>query len=339
MIEELAYMVPNFAVGVATPLFLLGSPTEWAVHRYLLHPETRNFLNRASAIGHHDKHHGAYNGPEHYYRDITNEHEVIHFSPSDVLKILGSAAIVGAGLDRARSLVDPQPFGAKNLAFIGGVLAGTGAYYITYEFTHHYMHVIGQRRLAINRSFGAHLQEQPDGNLRGSKPLLDDICNVVERKADGETCSFGPKLISRVEELIKYNTSELHYNRVGKIRVDVEPTDAEDILVQVAQEMQDREKLLCAGKTWWQRKKYGFGRFIQRQLRSSPVFQFLDNNHYMHHYKYRKNLNVVFPLADIVLGTKADSSRKFLEENKAYWLCPNSPDTKKFALEETVAER
>ncbi|HSU72281.1 MAG TPA: hypothetical protein VLJ21_00345, partial [Candidatus Binatia bacterium] len=237
MIEDIGSVIANFAAGVATPLFVLGSPTEWAVHRYLLHPETRNCLNRGSARGHNDLHHGAYNGPAHYYRDVTNEHEVIHFSPGDVSVIAAGGAVIGTALDRARAFVDKQPFGERNIAFIAGALAGTMAYYVAYEFTHHYMHVIGQRRHAINHELGRFIQGEPDGNLRFSKPLLDDICNHVERYADQNAGRAYPAagdapeaLTSRLEQQLAYNQSELHDNRCAKANITVSPKDAPHLL-------------------------------------------------------------------------------------------------------------
>ena len=55
-----------------------------------------------------------------------------------------------------------------------------------------------------------------------------------------------------------------------------------------------------------------------------------DNHHFLHHFKYNRNLNVVFPLMDFIMGTKTDNSVSTLETNIKYWLCPNSPDLAPF---------
>ena len=345
MIEELANAAANFAAGVALPLFVLGSPTEWLVHRYLLHPEKRNFLNRASGIGHNDKHHGAYSGPEHYYRDVTNEHEIIHFSKGDVSLIAVGGLAVGTALDRVRSLSEKQPFGTNNVAFLAGMLTGTMAYYVAYEFTHHYMHVIGQRRLAINRTLGTLIQESSDGNLRFSKPLLDDICNEVEWRVDRfagkdvpDIHYFPKNLIERLETQLNYNRTHEADARAGKPLVLLPKGDEEKALEELTELMINRETQYRAQLTRYQRFKYSIERYVQKQLRGSGTFQYIDNHHFVHHYQYKKNLNVVFPLADKIFGTQVDSSKKCLEENKTYWICLNSPDVKKFELEPKPAD-
>jgi len=86
----------------------------------------------------------------------------------------------------------------------------------------------------------------------------------------------------------------------------------------------------------FQKLLYWGERKIQKQFRSSPIFQYLDNHHFIHHYQWLNNLNVVFPLADYILRTKVDSSREFLEKEKLYWLCPNSPDKTPFLIPEPV---
>ena len=372
-------MIQSFIAGTAVSLSI-GSPAEWAVHKYMLHasPRARRRVPfiEGSARGHNDIHHKAYNGPEHYYRDVTNEHEIIHFSPSDVGIIAAASAVVGAAIDRAIALAANAPeFKAENASFVAGAVAGTLAYYGVYEFTHHYMHVIGERRLAINRVLGDTIQGgQRDGMLRFSKPLLDDICNTVEAHIDyvGEhrenrtlkgavaprasklqeqnvleasETSFPKKrephrffdpyhfsdsdssLISRLNKQIEDN-SQLPMKKRPKLAYKHQEGAA--VLERTEIAMAEREQEYRRDLTLSESFRYTISRRIQRTLRVSPLFQRLDNHHFLHHRHYGKNLNVALPLMDYLAGTKADSSFSALEENKSYWLCPNSPDTAKF---------
>ena len=327
-------MIQSFIAGTAVSLSI-GSPAEWAVHKYMLHasPRARRRVPfiEGSARGHNDIHHKAYNGPEHYYRDVTNEHEIIHFSPSDVGIIAAASAVVGAAIDRAIALAANAPeFKAENASFVAGAVAGTLAYYGVYEFTHHYMHVIGERRLAINRVLGDTIQGgQRDGMLRFSKPLLDDICNTVEAHIDYpyHFSDSDSSLISRLNKQIEDN-SQLPMKKRPKLAYKHQEGAA--VLERTEIAMAEREQEYRRDLTLSESFRYTISRRIQRTLRVSPLFQRLDNHHFLHHRYYGKNLNVALPLMDYLAGTKADSSFSALEENKSYWLCPNSPDTAKF---------
>ncbi len=294
-------------------------------------------MNRASARGHSDIHHKAYRGPAHYYRDVTNEHATIHFSLGDVGRITGISAGVGFAVDRAYSALNKRSdFNLADGAFIAGTVAGTLAYYACYEFSHHYMHVIGQRRLSINRVLGNIIQGESDEKLRFSKPLLDDICNAVEVHVDTRVGKSQPSfsidaaLVRRLEEQIEYN------RELGKATIALAENDGNQILASTAGEMLEREEKYRASLSLLKKPLYWLDRQVQRQLRASPVFQYVDNHHFVHHMQWLNNLNVVFPLMDVVARTKVDSSRAFLEENKQYWPCPNSAETAKFSIPELV---
>lgn len=318
----------------------IGSPVEWGIHKYLLHasPASRArsaFINDASQ-GHDDNHHGAYRGPAHYYRDITNESETIHFSKGDVGIIASSAVFVGSVINLSHALLYHQTqFSASDGAFIAGVMAGTLGYYGCYEFTHHYMHVIGERRLSTNRVLGDAIQgggEHRDGNLRFSKPLLDDICTRIEEHVDcsisrGVLLNYPTALTERLEKQILTNTSSQDYVRPY---IAVAPENSRLVLDTTYQTMIEREQAYRAALSLKGKLLYSLDRKLQRTLRASPLFQYLDNHHFLHHRHYGKNLNVVFPLMDYLKGTKEESTRSVLEENKSLWLCPNSPDTKPF---------
>ena len=332
-----------FCAGAAAGLSL-ASPAEWAIHKYLLHasPKSRKripFIEGASR-GHNDNHHGAYKAPEHYYRDITNEHEVIHFAKSDVGIIAGIAVAVGAALERTHAVVaENYQFDETNAAFIAGVLAGTMGYYGCYEFIHHHMHVLGKRRLTTNRILGDTIQggtQHRDGNLRLSKPLLDDICNAIEKNIDRATsvalfkASLNNTSKSSLSTRLTSQIEENYYSHQPKPSIAVGPDDASQIIATTYERMMESDRDYRATLSTKDLMKYALKRRLQKTLRASPIFRSLDNHHFIHHRKYGKNLNVVFPLMDSLKKTKAESTAAILEEIKDYWLCPNSPDTRLF---------
>ena len=327
-------LVGPFSLGMGISL-AVSSPIEWAIHKYLLHAMPKNrqrnkFIENASR-SHNDNHHGAYKGPEHYYRDITNENEVIHFSKSDVGIIAGISAVAGGIMTSGYSAMKWQNLDISDGVFISGVVAGSMAYYGLYEFFHHYMHVIGQRRLQINRVLGDSIQggiEKRDGNLRLSKPLLDDICNEVEYMVDTSIkkrtkFELEKGLIQRLDSQIEYNTK----TRKEGISSSISSREVIDstIDIMIEREINYRNRIGTQERInhWGQRK-------IQSFLRNSAIFRYIDNHHFLHHYRYGKNLNVVFPLMDFIMGTKTRSSKENLENNKKFWLCPNSPDVEVF---------
>jgi len=305
----------SLLIGILASLSVC-SPVEWLVHRFLLHPKKRNWLNRASARGHNDIHHKAYKGPEHYYRDATNEHTILHFSFGDVVLIASIAGIGGLIANRAFSLiVGSFGFSIGDLLFILGMILGTMIYYACYEFSHHFMHVIGARRREINMLLGNSIQKLPDGKLRFSKPLLDDICNAVEKRAKfGE--EFEANLIIRLENQIENN------RKIAS--VDVGKNKGKEILEKIAGKISNFSNS--------EKELYFFGPNFQSFLRSSIVFQKLDDHHFVHHHMWLNNLNVVLPVMDFIMKTKVNSSKEFLENTESYFLCPNSPNEEKFIL-------
>ena len=340
----LSDLLSSFCAGTATSL-ALAHPVEWSIHKYILHAKPKDrkrsrFLDRA-ARAHNDNHHGAYKGPAHYYRDITNENETIHFAKSDIGIIAGIASIIGATIDRSYALVSANPnFTGNNAAFISGVVAGSLVSYSCYEFTHHYMHVIGQRRLAINRVMGDTIQggeDKRDGNLRLSKPLLDEICNTVEANIDRNAFKeprqflhYPKEVVSRLKGQIQHNIEREATRDLGRAIVAVHPEQSSEVLSATTEQLLKREEEYRKTMGIKESIRNWLSRRVQGSLRSSPIFRYLDNHHFIHHYMYGKNLNVAFPLMDKIVGTKEDSSPALLEEERKYWLCPNSPDIVKF---------
>ena len=315
-----------------------ASPAEWAIHKYMLHARKRNWLTRRPAISHNDIHHGGYRAPHHYYRDVTNEDIIIHFSPQYVGLIAGIATAVGAGIATVHNIASSgKQVGIEDVLFAGGVVGGTMAYYGAYEFTHHYMHVIGRRRMAINNELGNALQGgKADDMLRFSKPLLDDICNAMEKNIDRgmrshpQKYDYDPALVKRLDDQIRINADREPFGKL--VRPHMERMDAYEALQYTTDIMISLEEKWKSGMTKWGRAKYWLERKVQSVLRNSKMYEYIDNHHFLHHFRYLKNLNVVWPLMDKLAGTKVDSSREMLEKDTNFWLCPNTTDKNKFDL-------
>lgn len=331
-----------FLAGLIPGLILI-SPTEWLVHKYLLHvpKEQRKWFNKASSFAHNDVHHAAFKGPAHYYRDIVNEHVVIHFHPKHVAFIFVAALTTGVAVNRLYTffILSDMSFSLADGAFVLGLVLAAAVGYLGYEINHHYMHVIGERRLTINRVLGDLLQggkKQRDGNLRFSKPLLDTLCNAVEQCVDryasarkSVSFSFDPLLVERFKEQMQYNMEVL--------KVHLENASGQSVLEETAHIMLEREKIKRSSLGTLRRMRYSIDRKIQWLFRGShfffgKYFRHIDNNHFMHHHRNDINLNVFLTWADKVFGTRRDSSPRALEQNKEYWLCPNSPDIQPFSL-------
>lgn len=328
-----------FSLPGGLGLTALAMPlVERTVHRWWLHAKKNEIIevklgpielspNKASTKGH-TEHHLTHRGPAHYYHDITNEHNVIHFAKGDVVTLEAVFSGLAAATETAYSVIANQPaFTPRTALFAAGAAVATFGGWFTYEVFHHYMHVIGKRRLAINRELGNIVQgRQSDDNLRFSKILLDDIGTVVEDHVDKYVGKSAPD-ISLDDSLVKRFAGQIAYN---KYESDLSPVVAVDeksargILVELAYKMLKREQRIRSSLSGTSKVRYWLDRKMQSQMRHSYIFKKLDNHHFMHHYEWYKNLNVVFPFMDKIMGTKVDSSVEALENNKKYWLCPNS---------------
>jgi hypothetical protein len=281
-------------------------------------------------------HHAAFKGPAHYYRDIVNEDVVIHFHIRHVGLILLIAAAMGTGIvsfDGILTFADG--------AFVLGMVIAAAIGYLGYEINHHYMHVIGERRLAINRVLGDIVQggrKQRDGKLRFSKPLLDASCNLIERLVDRYERKREEKIHSLEPSLKERFKTQMRYN-IDVLKIRLKDVSAYDAFNETLTVMLVREKIKRRSLNARRRFGYWIDRRIQHMFRGSDLFigqyfRHIDNNHFMHHYTNSINLNVFMTWADIVFGTRRDSSEKALESQYEYWLCPNSPDIKRFILPE-----
>jgi len=321
--------------------FLIGKPVvdiaEAVVHVQLLHkpPGKRRFFNRMSAQAHTD-HHKAYHGAKDYYRNARNEHEVIHFSGKNVATIAGISLGISAGVGALVEKVAPflpgvTPDNVSGYAVAAGFMAAAAVGYGGYEFSHHFMHVIGERRSYINEVLGDLIQGgNRDGNLRYSKPVLDDICNAVEANVDRFARKELPERFSYKQSLVDRLERETESNRKKGDAV-VADVSLPDVLDTLTRTMVERERTLRASHGKRESIKYAVSRFTQRLLRTptSPIgwhFRWSDNHHFVHHSYWKKNNNVFGFLGDLVLGTRIPSSRKVLEATPHYYLCPNSAD-------------
>ena len=338
------YDLFSLIAGTGTTL-AIASPAEWAVHKYLLHGprELRkrfSFVDNASK-GHNDFHHRAYKGPAHYYRDGTNEKEVIHFSKTDIGVIAGVATFIGAGIAEVNSLIQHGALtvSERGIGYTLGAVAGAMIYYGAYESLHHQMHAIGERRQSVSRALGDSIQggkEKRDGRLRLSKPLLDEIGEEIIAYADDSSrpSDFEPQrgLVSRLEAQLGHNGS-LPQNNLPNLAVG--PEKSREVLIDTARAIIERESGEPYVGRFGEIKKKIANKTLSI-LRNSKLFKAIDRHHFIHHFRYATNLNVVAPLADFGFGTKLDSSIKTLENEKSYWLCPNSPDRAPFKRAEAV---
>ncbi len=341
MLDGIVPFATGFVFGMAAI-----SPGEWAVHKHLLHAPARkrNLINYKTTYSHHDVHHAAYRSPEHYYRDVTNEHEVIHFGKKYVLLIEAGMGVLGLltnrVLDHATS-VDPE-FDRRDGAYMAGFLVAGIVGYVGYELTHHYMHVVGERRLGINRRFGDMVQGGVrDGRLRYSKPALDALCNAVEAYVDEYIDAPLPDRFEFDGSLVGKLRSQTEENR--RFPEDARPHlvggDLDGILQEVTREtiLHDREMLASLSKR--ERRRYERSRRRQLHYRGGGsffprFFQRIDNHHMGHHIRPDKNLNVFTTWADRLFGTSLDTSVEELDRNRIYWQCPNSPDRTPFKRRE-----
>ncbi len=332
-------LVSSFLAGMGTTL-AIAPPAEWGVHKYILHGSRKlreriPFIENASR-GHNDIHHRAYRGPAHYYRDKTNEKEVIHFSPTDVGIIAGIAGLIGASISGVKSLIKigELDLSQRDGLYTVGAVVGAMTYYGAYEIFHRYMHIIGESRQKVSATLGDSIQggeTQRDGKLRLSKPLLDDVSEEILTYADAQKSNpgtFEPKrnLVSRLEKQLEHN------RKLSKDKTPIlyiEPWQTIDVLKRTACEYLAGETDKHYGSDL-ERLKDKIERKALSLLRRSRLFKKIDRHHFIHHVRPDSNLNVVVPLGDFAFGTKIDSSIRTLEENVKYWLCPNSPDVKPF---------
>ncbi len=295
----------EFLIG-ATSALGIAPFAEWAVHKYIMHqpPSGRtNKLMRDASIGHQDDHHQSYRAPHHYYRDATNEKSVIHFSPKYVGLIAGVSTgvglIVSAGIDyiSEKYLNTQIPILETTAGFATGIMA----HYAAYEITHHQMHVLGEKRQKIIESLEQKLYQKVPSDqerLRLSKPLVDDICEVVMR---GQEISEG--LEKRYEEQRRVSStrgakySELRLqNLVDYARVMIKNSPPKGI-----------EKVTS---------------MAVEALRKFPLFKYMDNHHFLHHAHMGCNFNMVWPVADWLFKTQAKGKIAELEhrDNYAKWI-------------------
>lgn len=324
----------SYLAGVAT--ITVAAPfVEWYIHKAIMHiPKPNRDLKKAdpliktiapvakkyivdASVAHDDNHHGAYKGPSHYYRDDSNHDAVLHFSKKDIGAIVGLSTAVGTGISAVFNAITQQPQ-LLNGAFIAGTSAASFAYYAAYEISHHYMHVITERRHEISHELGELIEKEPGSeSLRFSKPFLDDMCNEIERAIDKnyknpkKTITFSPQLVQTFQEQLRVNED------VTKNDID------ETIFYQLTDIMLQKEREKRASLKPLQKIQYLIDRNVQRICRHHKGFEKVDYHHFLHHYRRMNNLNVVWPIADRVLKTHTDSSRAVLNKPKRFWLCPN----------------
>lgn len=295
-------VIASGALGFVTGI-VGGSIAEWNVHKYILHnpKSTIPFIVNATQ-GHHFDHHPAYDPrKQQYFADGSNREAVTHFSKGDVALILGASTGLGATLSQLPSLLAGRfQYGAREGAFTGGFLAGAATYYTLYETLHHCMHAPGIERAQLYCTIGDTLQDNhPDGKLRLSVPLLEDLAEEIEDKF------LSPATMQRVHE---------------QVRVNKEQKEA-PYLPLTDKEM--TERLRDRAHTYKAPQQQTLVARAKRKLLRSRTFKAIARHHFMHHIADHTNLNVVLPLMDILKGTIIDSSRATLDKKFNLWHVPN----------------
>lgn len=289
--------------------FLTGSCAEHPIHRYILHNPTSSipFIKTASR-SHHEEHHPRYSPQTHYFEDRTNADAVTHFSKGDVGIIMGSAVAIGGVLSQLPSVIQGRMhIGQNECAFTVGFTVGAGIYYTLYETTHHAMHVLGARTAHLYSALGDALQgNQPDGKLRLSLPLMEDLVIAIRKR------QYAPELLFRLTQQLEENRNKPSPERPHLPLAHQELIPALENVAQAYAETRKEESYWGRCKEW-----------MEMQLRTSPTFQAMQRHHYVHHITDRNNLNVVLPLPDMIAGTKVASTREQLDKKVSLWHLPN----------------
>ena len=264
----------SFGIGATSMSYI-----EWLVHKLMLHDiqdkEGKSKLgpiSKNSTHSHHDIHHGAYRGNQHYYQDITNEDEVIHFSKKYVAIIESMAGLAGLAVNRVYTQFTMTDHGLNSGDITGplGFMLAATIGYAGYEISHHYMHVIGKRRLAINNELGDAIQGTRDGNLRLSKPVLDQIGNAIEDYVDENIQQGHPAKLTVPQDLIGTVNEQIEINRQRQ-DVNLLDTPLEEVLVYVAEKMFKREQEIRDSLDKKDAAKYWLDRKVQKLFRGSET--------------------------------------------------------------------
>eukprot|EP00808_Paulinella_micropora_P023247 g8500.t1 len=351
----------SIVLGCATSA-LVCPFAEWKIHKDIMHllpPQRKgaSLFAKKSSEAHHDEHHKAYSPPAHYYKDESNAHAISTFNNNHIALILTGAATVSGMLCGLHGVLNTGAllWCDAYSGFSCGFVSSTLAYYGMYEFLHALMHDIGRDKIAMGRILGHLIQAglpddlsnlstfqaktlECDGKLRLSKPLLDaiykDICDSCTGGKGNGRVENGKRRVFRTWVVEEFKRQVAINRDVTAATVKLRPGEEEASLEAMASAYfssgwADQRDNLAGPPS---RNIGPFWIFLEANIRAAPWFIFLDNHHHVHHLRFWKNLNVVFPLADYVMGTLHLSSNSWLNEpgNIKFWLCPNSPDLSPF---------
>ena len=337
MYTDIGELVSSFVGGMITAIPAV-SEEEWRVHTHMMHvadPAKRKAWNRKQSEAHHDDHHDAYD-PNGFLAGPSNDAAVDKFGPIEGAKVLVGNAVLGSLLSEPAHVLMNGPTyqynPLKHVAFTAGFFATAATYYVAYETLHHAMHFWEERRDRIVRTLTQRLQGTPDGELLFKMPFLEHICNSIANNTDqnikkNKAYSYSQTDFDTCDAIIDFNRER------NKKHPVMRTITAKDLLQEVtelhiAEERERRAKLGFFGKI-----KDATSRKAMSYLRNSDWFQWILRHHFVHHVNYKKNMNVVLPLADLLHGTLEDSSAERLNatEHTAFMICPYSPKITKYS--------
>lgn len=363
MLEEIlssAKQAAPYAAAASAAMIPIGSFLEWFVHKYMMHApkgkRIKHFSEEQSRT-HQDEHHAAYKAPKHYFQDNYNQDITSEFGWGEIAKLFFGSIGISAAIAAAYNFITPEhAMTFKQAAgLVTGTTAGVMGYYRAYETTHQWMHVLEKELFIVHKSLAHHIQEEPDGTFLVPLPFLDSLSNHVinEARAVQKNKNYVPVTRDDLVDALD------HYLTINKQSgVTVTTRSAQHIITEMIDEHASYMKETPGAR------QSGFMNWV----RNSRWFSWIHRHHYVHHQPTdvklanlptsqehetqpaeqkrtyaNTNLNVVFPIADYVLGTKKDSSAAALSSEDVrttLWICPYlPPEGKTFSQKHPNAKR
>jgi len=303
----------------AAALTLSSAVVENIIHRFGLHAiNPKSEAVESWRVAHDKNHHVGY-CPKTYYQIPANLHAVLRFTEQYIPVIAKIGAAVGAVVGY---LVSMPGLESTIEGIVGGAVGGTAAvlgYYGVYEFTHKYMHVIGERRIRIGNVVAAYVADKTVQELNESKEsqslkldkyALDQMLDYVDDTISGKKVKLKPKIKKHIENVFAEQDVNINLN---------------EVLAYTVKDVKEWEVKHLESITPEERKEYHSVRKTYRNLRRIWPFQRWERHHLVHHFGApRENANVIAKWCDRLMGTLQKSSKKFLMETKKYRMRVNS---------------
>lgn len=373
MARELTPYIPYAAAGALAGLASVPF-LEHGLHSKVMHVPTalRTWWNERQSFVHQDEHHLYYNpnfspakakaiaegkGANEineevdlttdgrwftYYQNAANEHKNSKFTPREIMKVfcipmtLGPLAVAAYQGIRAALTGHFDADAPNSGVFVSAAAAVIMGYYQLYETAHAEMHRIGKKRGDTSYTFAHQVQPVPDGKLRFTKHTTDRVVNNIETLVE-QNIDLAPEQQKIEPDMAVVNPLEhqLTYNRKDHGHT-MSTASAYDLIVSTVRARIAEEKEYRATLGTFASMKYKLGRWWNRKVRNSWLFQNADDRHFMHHVTDEKaetnpesikNFNVLVPIPDHLFGTYIDSSAKNLDDirKRKCLICPYTP--------------